>query len=469
MTLLPRSLFWRLILVLVLGLILAQIIGSAILLRDRADVLQYNLGRHLVDRVTTVVRLVNESRPEERERIIRAFDSPEFQVSISDQPRPRAENAVSPAMLASILRRKLPDNRKIIVSIIPTHEGSDYRKPGRYQRLMDRPPKDDDNDRRTRFWRARYVGFQAQVQLHNGEWLIFNRPVPDYIQSRHQKLITYLVVLVVSIVLLSFIAVRYVTKPLKLLANAADDLGRDIQSPPLEEKGPVEVRRAAHAFNTMQSRLRRYIEDRSEILAAVSHDLKTPITRLRLRAEMLEDEKIQQKFNQDLDDMEQMVNATLDFMRGTESSEKPVPVDIMALLEALRDDMVDLGDKVELEGADLKPYRGRPLLLKRCLTNLIENAVRYGGEANIRVEQDKEQLQIIIADEGSGIPEAERERIFKPFVRGEASRSRDTGGTGLGLSIARNIARAHGGELILRSGKNGVGLEAVVSLPLVSC
>lgn len=468
MTLLPRSLFWRLILVLVLGLILAQIIGSMILLRDRADVLQYSLGRHLVDRVTTVVRLVDESRPEDRARIIQAFDSAEFHVSISDQPIPKAENAVSPPSLATLLRRKLPENTKIIVSILPTHAGREYRKPGRYQRLMDRPPHNDDNDRSPRFWRTRYVGFQAQVRLQNGKWLIFHRPVPQYIQSRHRNLIAYLTILVISIMLLSFIAVRYVTKPLKLLANAADDLGRDIQSPPLDEKGPAEVRRAAHAFNTMQRRLRRYIEDRGEILTAVSHDLKTPITRLRLRTEMMADEKVQEKFNHDLDDMEQMVNATLDFMRGTESSEKPVPVDIMAMLEALRDDMADLGSKVELEPAELKPYRGRPLLLKRCLTNLIENAVRYGSEANIRVEQGEEQLQIIIADKGPGISEVERERIFKPFVRGESSRSRDTGGNGLGLSIARNIARAHGGELTLRNGGGGVGLEAVVTLPLVS-
>jgi signal transduction histidine kinase len=182
---------------------------------------------------------------------------------------------------------------------------------------------------------------------------------------------------------------------------------------------------------------------------------------------MLADENIQMKFNQDLDDMEQMVNATLDFMRGTESSEKPVPVDIMALLEALRDDMNDMGSNVELEPADIKPYRGRPMLLKRCFTNLIENAVRYGGEARIRVEQSKEELQIIIADSGPGIPEPERERIFKPFVRGESSRSRDTGGSGLGLSIARNIARAHGGELTLRDGRGGAGFEVVVALPVI--
>ncbi|MCP4275660.1 MAG: sensor histidine kinase, partial [Gammaproteobacteria bacterium] len=153
--------------------------------------------------------------------------------------------------------------------------------------------------------------------------------------------------------------------------------------------------------------------------------------------------------------------------RGAESSETPVPIDIVALLEALQEDMRGMGETVELEAAELEPFVGRPLLLKRCLTNLMENAVRYGGQATVRLEQTVEQLQIVIADRGPGIPESERERVFRPFVRGEDSRSRATGGTGLGLSIARNIARAHGGELVLRSGRDGVGLEAVISLPRI--
>jgi signal transduction histidine kinase len=324
-----------------------------------------------------------------------------------------------------------------------------------------------DSDR-GRPWRGGPPGFQIQVQLSNGQWLIAQHQMPGDISTWRANVLTYLAVLLLAIVLLSYIAVRYVTKPLGLLANAADDLGRDIQSPPLEESGPAEVQRAARAFNTMQQRLRRYIDDRDEILAAVSHDLKTPITRLRLRTEMLSEDAIQDKFNNDLDDMEQMVDATLDFMRGTESSETAVPVDIMAMLEALQQDMSDLGHTVELQPAELEPYRARPLLLKRCLTNLVENAIRYGEQAEIRVEQTKDQLQIIIADTGPGIPEQERKRIFQPFVRGESSRSRDTGGNGLGLSIARNIARAHGGELTLRSGREGVGLEAVVTLPIVT-
>ncbi len=465
MKLLPRSLFWRLMLILVLGLILAQIIGSMILLRDRNNVLQQNLGQHLIDRVTTVVKLVDRMSTAERWRTIQAFDSPEFRVAISDRPNPPAENAISPPHMVALLKRKLPEHSQVRVTILPGDSVSENQRNRRRDHRIARVAGDH---KPPRFWRNRHMGFQAQVQISSGEWIIFNRPIPGDFNSRRVNALTYLAILVLSIVLLSFIAVRYVTRPLGILANAADDLGRNIQSPPLDESGPAEVTAAARAFNTMQQRLRRYIEDRGEILAAVSHDLKTPITRMRLRTEMLAQDDAKEKFTQDLNEMEQMVGATLDFMRGTESSEAPVPIEIMALLEALLDDMNDLGCKIKLEPAELRPYIGRPLLLKRCLTNLIENAVRYGGETSVRLAQTNEELQIIIADNGPGIPEAERERVFRPFVRGESSRNRNTGGTGLGLSIARNIARAHGGELILRAGKNEVGLEAVVTLPIVS-
>ncbi len=464
MTLLPRTLFWRLMLVLVLGLILAQVIGSMILLRDRDDALQQNRGLHLVNRVTSVVRLLEDTDSTKWPGIIAAFDSPDFRLSISDQPRPMSEHAITPRRLAAMIHRDLPGHTGVVVSLITPHPEA-RRQENRWDgRPLEGLSRDQDKGLSKR---NGHLGFQVQVQLSNGKWVIVRHQVPGDISSWRTNVLTYLAVLLLSIVILAYIAVRYVTRPLGLLANAADELGRDIQSPPLDESGPAEVTRAARAFNTMQDRLRRYIDDRDEILAAVSHDLKTPITRLRLRTEMLSQDGVQDKFNHDLDDMEQMVDATLDFMRGTESSETAVPVDIMALLEALQQDMRDLDYKVELQPAELKPYRARPLLLKRCLTNLLENAVRYGEQAKIRVEQTGEHLQIIIADSGPGIPEQERKRIFQPFVRGESSRSRDTGGNGLGLSIARNIARAHGGELILRGGKDGVGLEAVVTLPLV--
>lgn len=273
-----------------------------------------------------------------------------------------------------------------------------------------------------------------------------------------------LLVLLVTVVALALVAVRWVTVPLSALAEAAEKLGRDIDRPPLPESGPLEVRRAARAFNTMQERLARFIADRTRILAAMSHDLKTPITRLRLRTEMLDDETLRAKIARDLDEMQSMVTQTLDYMRDSSRREAAQQVNVMALLESVQTDYLDTGRTVEIEGTVSQPYAARPLALRRCLANLVDNALRFGGRALIRAEETAAGITLRVLDEGPGIPEEQLEEAFEPFVRGEASRSRETGGTGLGLGIARNIARAHGGDLVLRNRPTG-GLEAIVSLP----
>jgi signal transduction histidine kinase len=273
-----------------------------------------------------------------------------------------------------------------------------------------------------------------------------------------------LLILLAAVIVLSLFAVRLATRPLNTLASAAEKLGNDINSPPLLETGPTEVRRAAHAFNTMQSRLASYIQERTRILAAMSHDLKTPITRLRLRAELLENDELRAKFAKDLEEMESMVAATLDFMRGVDSQEPRQPVDIMALLESIQADGMEMGQEIHIQGAISRPYVGAPNALKRCLGNLIDNAIKYGMCADIALSDSAKGLEIRIRDHGPGIPETQLERVFEPFYRLEESRCRDTGGTGLGLSIARNIAQAHGGELVLRNLSSG-GLEAFLALP----
>jgi signal transduction histidine kinase len=258
--------------------------------------------------------------------------------------------------------------------------------------------------------------------------------------------------------------VRWVTGPISLLAGAAEQLGENIGRPPLAETGPSEVQRAAKAFNTMQRRLARFISDRTRILTAMSHDLKTPITRMRLRAETLEDEALRAKFVHDLSEMEHMVAQTLEFMRDSSTSEPEQRIDVDALLESLRDDYADMGKTVAIEGRTAGPLIARPSALRRCLANLLDNAIRYGERATIRVEDKARELVIRVLDEGPGMTPEELEKAFEPFFRGEASRSRETGGTGLGLGIARNIARAHGGELTLQN-RAGGGLEAILALP----
>ena len=200
------------------------------------------------------------------------------------------------------------------------------------------------------------------------------------------------------------------------------------------------------------------------MLAAMSHDLKTPITRLRLRAELLKDGELKNKIAQDLEEMESLVHATLDFMRGVEGAEKAQPLEVMALLESLQADAEEVGGQVAIKGSTTSPYVGRPQALKRCLGNLIDNALKYGKATTIFVEDNKQALVIRIQDQGPGIPEGEIERVFEPFYRIERSRGRDTGGTGLGLSITRKIAQLHGGTLTLHNLQEG-GLEAVLTLP----
>ncbi|MES9856275.1 MAG: ATP-binding protein [Sedimenticola sp.] len=458
MRLLPSSLFGRLVLILTLGLILTQVLGTALTFQDRHRLLRDNIGLQLIQRIASIVNLVEGMPPQQHPQIINALDSRSLRITLTQEPPATAQEAQTAHHLKRRLGMELEKDTKVDVTTTSLDEDADHQP----------PPWMKHNPTHTQMMKRgmshRMLGFQAQVQLSTGQWLTFSRPLPEESLIWPLKLLGYLLILLVSVAALSLLAVRLTTRPLNTLAEAADHLGKDIQRPPLDENGPLEVRKAAHAFNTMQTRLQRHIEDKSEILAAISHDMKTPITRLRLRTEMLKDEELKSKFSGDLDAMEEMVRATLDFMRGTENSEKPALVDITALLESMKSDMEEMGWRVSLESVTAAPYNARPLALKRCLGNLIENAARYGDEAIIRVDDSDNQLIITIADHGVGVSEEELKNLFKPFYRGESSRSRESGGTGLGLGIARNIARAHGGELILRRGSSE-GLEAIVTLP----
>ena len=279
-----------------------------------------------------------------------------------------------------------------------------------------------------------------------------------------KNLIVNLILLVFVLVIALYIAARSITRPLSRLASAADDIGRGLRSPKLEEKGARELRHAAHAFNTMQDRLHRYLDSRTSVLAAMSHDLKTPLTRLRLQVEtQIEDPALQARFGKELDEMESMVRGALALFRGLNDEEALEPMDVDLLLDTVRGEFVEMGRDVTVEGRALGPFPGKPQALKRCITNLVNNAVNFGARARI-VVRDGARLEISVCDDGPGVPADQLERVFEPFYRLESSRSRDTGGTGLGLSIARDLAQAHGGALVLRNRLEG-GLEARLTLP----
>ena len=273
-----------------------------------------------------------------------------------------------------------------------------------------------------------------------------------------------LVLLVVLLVIALYVTARSITRPLSSLVSAAEGLGRNVRQPKLEEKGARELRDAARAFNTMQDRLQRYLDSRTRVLAAMSHDLKTPLTRLRLQVEtQLEDPAIQARFGKELDEMESMVRGALALFRGLDDDETLAPIDINALVATIQSEFTEMGADVSVTGTAQQPLRGKPQALKRCLTNLVANAVKFGTRAKIIVE-DEAALIIRVRDEGPGIPPEELERVFEPFYRVESSRNRDTGGTGLGLSIARDVAQAHGGSLVAQNMPGG-GLEALLVLP----
>lgn len=264
--------------------------------------------------------------------------------------------------------------------------------------------------------------------------------------------------------LAAWIAARWLSRPINQMAKAARELGENLERAPLDEtRGPSEIRQASAVFNQMQARLRQQLAERDRFLAAVSHDLRTPITRLKLRAEKIDKQDLQEDIRADLNEMTAMIDATLDYLRGDGKPEEQCLLDIAALVHSLAEDAGERGEVVTVSGI-AQPIMAQPMALQRCLNNLVENALRYGSRADIKLEDMGDQLIIAIHDAGAGIPEDQLEAVFAPFYRLDQSRSRHTGGVGLGLSIARDIAQKLGGSLALKNSPEG-GLVATLLLP----
>ncbi|MGR6431953.1 ATP-binding protein [Rhizobium sp. PAMB 3174] len=268
----------------------------------------------------------------------------------------------------------------------------------------------------------------------------------------------------IAAIVASVLLVRWFTRPLTVVANAAQDLYRGRTIVPINETGPREVVELAAAFNDMQRRIGRLIEDRTQALAAVSHDLKTPITRLRFRAEDLADVEVKAAMTADLVEMEHMIDQTLSYLRGDRSDEEIKPLDVVAILETLSDDASDLGAIATLGGASHAIVQGRRLALKRAFSNLIDNALKYGEQADINVTDQEDNVIVTVRDRGPGIEEADIDRALSPFVRLEPSRNQKTGGFGLGLPIAKAIIEGHQGTLTLGTHSDG-GLIVTLVLP----
>jgi signal transduction histidine kinase len=423
-------------LIILVGLLLAQLLNRAIHSYQHLLQVEQSSQVNTAQRIADIIHLMSILSPESRQTIAEQFHDPYIQVKwlakpiqnskVGEHKNPRIKRFAS--ILNGFLNTKPPINKLLI-----TEDSSKV--------------------------------FLLYAQLFDNSTLALTIHLTTEAENEDNSSVFFHIVIgQLTVVLFSFFAVHWITRPLENLAQAAEELGKDIHQKPLDENGPIEVSQAARAFNKMQASLVRHIEERTQLLAAISHDLKTPITRLRLRTELLDDSDTRARFQKDLDDMEYMVTVTLDYMRGVNQQEAFQPVDLMALLESLQADAQEVNAEVIIRGTIHSAYKGKPSALKRCISNLIDNAIKYGHCAIITVTENAECCVISILDEGQGLADNQLDKVFTPYYRVESSRNRDSGGTGLGLSIAQDIALAHGGSLVLANSQTG-GLEAVLTLP----
>ena len=443
----PDSIVARMALTVVLALLLTQAVSALVYLTDRPEGGRPVHGpRVLVQRVTSIVQLVESTPVAERARLVRAIDDPVLRVDWQrEKPRFGDVREGFPfERLRRAIRSALDDpDRDVVIEI-------------RRERPLPGPFPVEEHH-----WGT---DVRLSVRLADGTWLVFSGGDPLEGPFRLLRFVLWMAGIVAAIALVSLWTARRLTAPIARFAEAAERLGVDAEAPPLPEAGPRELRAATRAFNRMQARLARFVADRTQMLAAISHDLRTPLTRLRLRAELVEDPEMQRKMLADLDEMEAMITATLAFARDDAKREPRGPLDLADLLQSLCDDRVDAGHDAVYEGPPHAVVDGRPVALRRAFANLMDNAIAYGGGFTVRLVPEAGQTRIEIEDRGPGIPENEFEKVFTPFYRLERSRSRDTGGVGLGLSTARTILRGHGGDVTLANRAEG-GLRVTVTLP----
>lgn len=413
----PRWAVGKILLLLLAAVIVAQIVLIA-LYSQKSTSAQFKVNRDVIARqVINLIQTVENTPVAEQATMISALNIPNFTVTLDDKPKWQPQ--FSHKSLWYILWH-----------------------------ISEQAPN-----------------IQLSFSLNQTQWLnIFAQITPP--SSRFAIILLVIEIAIMVIILFSLWTINRYTAPLKNLTEAAERLGVDLHNDPLPIDGPAAVRAMAHAMNKMQQRITDLLTARTQMLAAISHDLRTPITRLKLRTQYVEEEKLQQKFISDLDQMEAMLAESLAFVREDGRKEQPVIFDFASLLDSICQDFSSVGHQVEYIGSfERATFTGGVVGLKRVFNNLIENAVKYAGNANVSLARDKDHFIVTIIDDGPGIPPDQLEKVFLPFYRGDNSRSRQTGGTGLGLAVAKDIIRIHGGHISLTCPENG-GLQVTVFLSI---
>lgn len=302
------------------------------------------------------------------------------------------------------------------------------------------------------------------VRLEDQSWVNFAAPTLGSLP--HTDWLQHLAALCIGVVIIfiSILLLRWVTRPLQVLTEAAENFSLDEKHERLDETGPLEVRRAARAFNSLRERIQSLVAERTQALAAVSHDLRTPITRVKLRTELYDDETTRELIGADLGEMESMIDSTLEYLRAGDSTEQIRLIDLSAIIQTVVDDAIDRGRDISFTGLEHAVVRGQLIAIKRALWNVVGNALKYANRVEIDLAETPTSVLVTVSDDGPGVPEELLDRLFEPFFRVEQSRSRETGGNGLGLTITRKIMRAGGGDISIRN-KLPAGLSVMMEFP----
>jgi len=454
----PHSLAGQFIWLLLIALLLSQIITSFVLINERKEALTVLNKKGNLNRIISTVRILEESPIEMHKKILQAVSSENIHYWFK---QPKASQIKENSYIDKQLINRL---NKFGIKKLVVLENTDVEIK-RNKSLHSK--KFNFNGNTDRFSpHKQFEWNQIAIQLKDKRWL--NVASRFHISPPLWPLANIVSITITGLflILVAIVMIRRITKPLKQLTQAAQKLGCGESVESLEEVGPDDIKTATIAFNQMNSRLQRYITDRTNMLAAVSHDLRTPITTLRLRTELMDEGPTQDAFLNTLNEMQAITDSTLSFIREENSTEPSQLIDLSALLDAICEDLAIQGKQAKLISENSCFYLCRPVAIKRALNNIIENAIFYGDLAQIEIIQSPSQLIINVCDEGPGIEDKQLEEVFKPFVRLDKSRNQAQGGMGLGLAITRSIARNHGGDITLKNSLGG-GLTATLSLPII--